>query len=793
MKLSADLRVCMDMALAEARQRRHEFSTVEHLLYAFLHDEPTRMIILRSGGDVDKLKASLEEHLDNDLPKVPEQAALRVHPSLGFSRVVQRAAIHVQGAGKDEVTPANVLVAMYAEPDGHAAYLLAEAGARRLDVVRYLSHGVAKNQAPAPGAREGRSEYAVEDEQGPADDPLEAYTSNLNERARQGDIDPLVGRVHELERMVQVLARRRKNNPLLIGDAGVGKTAIVEGLARRIVEGDVPALLRDVTIFSLDMGSLLAGTRYRGDFEERFKAVLAALTTEERKSILFIDELHTIMGAGAATGVTLDASNMIKPALASGKLRCIGATTFEEHKRHVDRDRALSRRFQVIEVPEPSRDDAVQILEGIKGEYEGFHHVTFSPEVLAAAVDLSARYIQDRRLPDKAIDVIDEVGAKQALAGLSEVSVADIQAVVASISRVPPESVDPDDRESLLNLEARLRERVFGQDHAVQKVARAIKLARAGLRAVERPIGSFLFAGPTGVGKTELAKQLAAVLGVAFVRFDMSEYQESHSVSRLIGAPPGYVGFDRGGLLTDAIVKTPYAVLLLDEIEKAHHEIFSVLLQVMDHGSLTDAQGRKVDFRHVVLIMTSNVGADQLSKRRLGFSEGVILGDTSEAFKRTFAPEFRNRLDAKVDFKPLAPEVMGNIVDKMIGELEAQLVDKKVRFALSDAARAYLAEKGYDPSNGARPMRRIIQDEVAEPISEAILEGELENGGLVIVDRVEQPGPGEPALAIRFDVSPVSPPEAAPPIAPTDSDPAPPDRVEAEPSAADSEAVVESS
>ncbi|TNF24688.1 MAG: ATP-dependent Clp protease ATP-binding subunit ClpA [Deltaproteobacteria bacterium] len=759
MKLSADLRVCMDLALSEARQRRHEFSTVEHLLYAFLHDDETRNVIKRAGGDTERLKQSLEEHLDTDLPRVPDSVPLRVHPSLGFSRVVQRAALHVQGSGKEEVVPANVLVAIYSEPDSHAAYLLSESGAGRLDVVRYLSHGISKGGGggASSGAPDGahQTEYTADDEEGgTAANPLEAYTSNLNDRARNGDIDPLVGRQLEVDRLIHVLARRRKNNPLLVGDAGVGKTAIVEGLAKKIVDGAVPDLLKDVTIYGLDMGAVIAGTRYRGDFEERLKAVMKALTDQGGKAILFIDELHTILGAGATSGGSLDASNMIKPALAAGKLRCIGATTFAEHRQYIEKDRAFSRRFQVVEVGEPSRDDAVKILEGLKKEYERFHGVAYTPEAIEASVDLSQRYITDRRLPDKAIDVMDEAGARQHLKGSKLVELDQIEAIVSAIARVPAEKVNQNERDSLRDLEARLKERVFGQEAAIKRIARAVKLARAGMRAVERPIGSFMFTGPTGVGKTELAKQLAEVLRMGFVRFDMSEYMEAHTVSRLIGAPPGYVGFDQGGLLTDAVSKQPHVVLLLDEIEKAHPSIYNVLLQVMDHGTLTDNNGRKSDFRNVILIMTSNVGADALSKRKLGFSDHIELGDNNEAYKRAFSPEFRNRLDAKIDFNALPMSVMESIAAKMMRELEERLTDKGVKIVLTEAARGWIAKKGYDPANGARPMRRLIQNVIAEPLSEEILYGALVDGGTVTVDVADD----KPAFSYDTAHAPVAKP-----------------------------------
>ncbi|MFO0748644.1 MAG: AAA family ATPase [Myxococcota bacterium] len=779
MKLSNELRLCVDMALAEARARRHELSTVEHLLFAFLHDEATRVVLARSGVELEKLREKLETHLETQVPKVPEAAMLRVHPSAGFSRVLQRAALHVQGAGKDEVGTANVLVAMYAEPDSFAAYMLEQCGARRLDVVRYLSHGVSKkgqNGAGGgpkkPGEREEDegsrpSEFAAEDEEGggggAAKNPLEAYTTNLNERAKAGDIDPLVGRMKEVDRLVHVLARRRKNNPLLVGDAGVGKTAIVEGLARKIVQGEVPTFLKETTIWALDMGALLAGTRYRGDFEERFKAVMNALTKEGSKAILFIDEMHTIVGAGQVTGGSLDASNMIKPALQSGKLRVIGATTFEEARQHVNKDRAFARRFQTVEVNEPSRDDAVLILEGLKKEYEKFHNVVFLKGVVEAAVDMSMRYVPDRKLPDKAIDVLDETGAKAALKGLHEVSVDDVQEIISQISRIPAEKVHEQDRDRLKNLEARLKEKVFGQDDAVKQVARAVRLSRAVLRNVDKPIGSYLFAGPTGVGKTELAKQLAAVLGVHFQRFDMSEYMEPHSVARLIGAPPGYVGYDQGGQLTDAVVKNPHAVLLFDEIEKAHPQVFNIFLQIMDHGSLTDHHGRKADFRHVILIMTSNVGAEDAAKRKVGFHDEVTFGDNSAAYKRMFSPEFRNRLDAKIDFAALPPEIMERVVEKFVRELEGQLAEKRVRIELTPAAKKWLVKKGHDPAMGARPMARLIRNELSAPLSEEILYGRLEHGGIVRVDVKDD------ALDMSYESFPPIAEEPAPPVAVTAS------------------------
>jgi len=652
----------------------------------------------------------------------------------------------VLGAGKQQASGPNVLVALFSEPESHAVAFLKEEGISRLDVVSYISHGISK-LLPAKTGVPGQGGAAGEDEadEVPAD-PLAQFAVNLNERARAGEIDPLIGRQSQIERALHVLARRRKNNPLFVGDAGVGKTAIVEGLARRIELGEAPAALSGATIYALDMGALVAGTRYRGDFEERFKAVLKALA-EKENAIVFIDELHTIVGAGAASGGAMDASNLIKPALANGKLRCIGTTTHKEYRSYIEKDRALARRFQAIEVEEPSIEDTIKVLSGLRERYEDFHGVTYTGKSLRSAAELSARYLNDRRLPDKAIDLIDEAGAaaklrvrKGKIKGTKRlVRSRDIETVVATMARIPPRRVEADDRERLSNLEGDLKAKIFGQDQAVERVAQAIKMNRAGLGLPNRPIGSFVFAGPTGVGKTELAKQLAETLGVQFLRFDMSEYMERHTVSRLIGAPPGYVGFDQGGLLTDAIHQSPHAVLLLDEIEKAHPDLFNLLLQVMDHGSLTDNNGRKSDFRHVILIMTSNVGARELSRRMPGFGLGADerFGDTDEAFKRMFSPEFRNRLDAKVDFAPLDPAVMGRIVDKFIGELSTQLAEKKVKIELTDAARAYLAKKGYDPLNGARPLSRVIQDEIKRPLTDELLFGKLANGGAVRVDAVD--------------------------------------------------------
>jgi ATP-dependent Clp protease ATP-binding subunit ClpA len=742
--LTPELEQAIRGALDDATRRGHEFAALEHLLLALLGDDKTADVVKHCGGSVPRLSGKLEAFLAEEIKPLPEAERDRAQPTLAFARVIQRAVNHVLGAGKPQASGPNVLVAMYSEPESNAVTFLKEEGITRLDVVSFISHGISKllpaktSGVPGDGSPSGDDE---EDET--SADPLAKYAVNLNERARAGEIDPLIGRAAQVERALHVLARRRKNNPLFVGDAGVGKTAIVEGLARRIELGEAPPALAGATIYAIDMGSLVAGTRYRGDFEERFKAVIAALQ-EKPNAIAFIDELHTIVGAGAASGGAMDASNLIKPALANGKLRCIATTTHKEYRSYIEKDRALARRFQTIEVDEPSISDTIKVLDGLRSRYEEFHGVTFSDEALRAAADLSARYINDRRLPDKAIDLIDEAGAAAKLkvrgkqrghASPRRVSAKDIETVVATMARIPPRRVAADDRERLQNLESDLRGKIFGQDAAVARVAQAIKMNRAGLGRPERPIGCFLFAGPTGVGKTELAKQLAEILGVGFIRFDMSEYMERHTVSRLIGAPPGYVGFDQGGLLTDAIHTTPHAVLLLDEIEKAHQDLFNLLLQVMDHGSLTDNNGRKSDFRHVVLIMTSNVGARELSRHMPGFGVGGAdrFGDTDEAYKRMFSPEFRNRLDAKVDFAPLDPAVMGQIVDKFVAELAAQLGERNVKIELSQPARALLAKKGFDPMNGARPLARVIQDEVKRPLTDELLFGKLMTGGKVIV------------------------------------------------------------
>jgi ATP-dependent Clp protease ATP-binding subunit ClpA len=754
--LSPELEAAIRQALDDATKRGHEFSGLEHLLLALLGDEKTADVVKHCGGNLPRLRGKLEAYLDKEIAVVPEdEREPRAQPTLGFARVVQRAVNHVLGAGRSEANGTNVLVAIMSEPDSQAVAFLKEEGITRLDIVSYISHGISKllpaKTSQPPGEGGGARSTGDDEEEAPVD-PLEAFAVNLNERARAGEIDPLIGRGPQVERALHVLARRRKNNPLFVGDAGVGKTAIVEGLARRIELGEAPAALKGATIYALDMGAMVAGTRYRGDFEERFKAVLKALA-EKEGSIVFIDELHTIVGAGAASGGAMDASNLIKPALANGKLRCIGTTTHKEYRSYIEKDRALARRFQSIEVEEPTIPETIKVLKGLRSKYEEFHGVTYTDKALRVAAELSSRYLQDRRLPDKAIDLLDEAGAALKIKQLGRpagrgrkaaakkvVSSRQIEAVVATMARIPPKRVASDDRERLHRLEADLKAKIFGQDGAVERVAQAIKMNRAGLGLPQRPIGAFLFAGPTGVGKTELAKQLAETLGVQFLRFDMSEYMERHTVSRLIGAPPGYVGFDQGGLLTDAIHQSPHAVLLLDEIEKAHPDLFNILLQVMDHGSLTDNNGRKSDFRHVILIMTSNVGARELSKRLPGFGHagGQEFGDTDEAYKRMFSPEFRNRLDAKVDFKPLDPRVMGQIVDKFVVELAAQLAERKVTIELTEAARGYLADKGYDPMNGARPLSRVIQDEVKRPLTDELLFGRLAGGGKVKVDYVDQ-------------------------------------------------------
>jgi len=756
-KVSAEVEIACSLAAREAQRRRHDLMTVEHLLYALLHDAETARIIKKAGGDLERIKQALEHVLDADIPKVPSSRDLVPAPSRGFQRVLQRAAFHVQSSGKEELKGYNVLVAIFAEADSPAVQILTDHGVTRYDVVSFVSHGTAKDGDDDLERVSEGSEDDEEDDSGGREKPnaLLKFAQNLNDRAKAGEIEPLVGREREIKRAIQVLSRRKKNNPLFVGDAGVGKTAIVEGLAAKIAANEVPKPLESAEIWALDMGALLAGTKFRGDFENRVKAVLKELSKRDG-AVLFVDELHTVIGAGAASGGTLDAANLLKPALASGKMRCIGATTFEEYRTHLERDRALARRFQKIEVLEPSLEETILILKGLQPRYEEFHGVKYSPAAIEAAGTLAHRHLHDRKLPDKAIDLMDEAGADAKLEfgpGVT-VEVERIEQVVARMAQIPPRQVSASDKSSLKNLEDDLKQVVFGQDRALRELATAIKLARAGLRPPEKPIGSYLFTGPTGVGKTEAARQLAKTMGIELIRFDMSEYQERHTVSRLIGAPPGYVGYDRGGLLTEAIAKTPHAVLLLDEIEKAHPDVFNVLLQVMDHGTLTDNNGKKTDFRHVVLIMTSNVGAADLARRPLGFGDRDSRGRDDIALKNMFSPEFRNRLDARIGFDPLTPLVMGRVVDKFIKELREQLAEREVTIELSEAARAYLADKGYDKDFGARPLARLIQDEIKRPLGDELLFGKLEGGGHVLVDYRD----GE----IRFDIKPREPASAAP-------------------------------
>ncbi len=739
--IAQELEVSLHMAFMEARRKRHELISVEHLLLA-MTDNPSAAEVLRAcGANIEQLKKQLGDFIDEHTPIVPGDNEVETQPTLGFQRVIQRAILHVQSSGKKEVTGANILVAIFGEKDSHAVYYLHQQGTSRLDVVNFISHGITKQspKASGPGSSE-QSENNDADQEEAAANPgraLESYTQNLNQLARDGKIDPLIGRASEVERVIQILCRRRKNNPLLVGEAGVGKTAIAEGLARRIVGGDVPDVLANATVFSLDMGALLAGTKYRGDFEQRLKQVIKQLS-EDKGAILFIDEIHTLIGAGSASGGTLDASNLLKPALSNGSLRCIGATTYTEFRGIFEKDSALSRRFQKIDVVEPTVEQTVEILKGLKSRFEEHHGVKYTVSALTTAAELSARYINDRHLPDKAIDVIDEAGAAQKILPKSRqkkvINKSEIEEIIAKIARIPPKTISSDDRNVLKNLDRDLKNVVFGQDKAIEALTSAIKMARSGLGNPQKPIGSFLFSGPTGVGKTEVAKQLAYFLGVELIRFDMSEYMERHAVSRLIGAPPGYVGFEQGGLLTEAINKQPYAVLLLDEIEKAHPDIFNVLLQVMDHGKLTDNNGRKADFRNVVIIMTTNAGAEALAKPSMGFTNSKQAGDEMADIKRLFSPEFRNRLDATIPFRMLDEQIILQVVDKFLMQLEQQLQEKKVEVHFSDELRAYLAKKGFDPLMGARPMARLIQDMIRKALADELLFGRLANGGEVTVD-----------------------------------------------------------
>lgn len=737
--LSRDLEVTLSAAFNNARDKRHEYMTVEHLLLALLENDVAVDVLINCGADLSRLRTGLVDYIDATTPVVPELETDReTQPTLGFQRVLQRAVFHVQSSGRQEVTGANVLVAIFSEQESQSVYLLGQQDIARLDIINYISHGISRQnpqeQRPEPSQQENR-----EEEGSSAGNALEAYATNLNEMARQGKIDPLIGRDKEVLRVIQVLCRRRKNNPLLVGESGVGKTAVIEGLARMIEEDQVPDVLKDNVIYSLDLGALLAGTKYRGDFEKRFKNLLAELK-KRPQSILFIDEIHTIIGAGAASGGVMDASNLLKPILTTGDLRCVGSTTYQEYRGIFDKDRALSRRFQKIDVEEPDVETTYKILKGLKSRFEEHHELRYSDNALRAASELAGKYINDRFMPDKAIDVIDEAGAWQRLQPESKrkklIQASDMEKVVAAIARIPPQHVTTSDVQSLRSLEGNLKMVVFGQDEAISSLATAIKLSRAGLGNPDKPIGSYLFSGPTGVGKTEVSRQLARILGIELLRFDMSEYMERHTVSRLIGAPPGYVGFDQGGLLTEAVNKHPHCVLLLDEIEKAHPDVFNLLLQVMDHGTLTDNNGRKADFRNVILIMTTNAGAQEMSRASIGFATQDHSSDGMEVIKRSFSPEFRNRLDAIVQFGPLSPVTIRTVVDKFLVELQVQLDNKKVTLLVDDSARDWFAEHGYSPAMGARPMGRLIQDKLKKALAEEILFGSLSDGGEVVVSIV---------------------------------------------------------
>ena len=753
--LSSELEICLNEAFQGAREARHEFMTVEHLLLAIIDTPKVREILRACGADATRLRSELKEFVDQTTPRLKQDDDREVQPTLGFQRVLQRAVFHVQSSGKKEVAVANVLVAIFSEKHSHAAYLLGLQEISRLDVVNFISHGLSKSEDAPRSAEETPAQTESErDAEGAS--ALEKFATNLNKLAQEGRIDPLIGRALEIERTVEILCRRRKNNPLYVGEAGVGKTALVEGLARMIVEGKVPDVLADSTVYSLDLGSLIAGTKYRGDFEKRLKGVLAEIK-KQPGAILFIDEIHTVIGAGAASGGVMDASNLIKPALANGELRCIGSTTYQEYRGIFEKDHALTRRFQKIDVVEPTVPETIEILHGLRARFEEHHGVKYADEALKAAAELSARHINDRHLPDKAIDVIDEAGARQRLKPIDQrsefVTVEQIEDVVARIARIPPKTVSSNDRDVLKNLERNLKLVIYGQDKAIDTLSSSIKMARSGLGDQRKPVGSFLFAGPTGVGKTEVTRQLALTLGVELVRFDMSEYMERHTVSRLIGAPPGYVGFDQGGLLTEAITKHPHCVLLLDEIEKAHPDVFNLLLQVMDHGTLTDNNGRKADFRHVVIVMTTNAGAADMNRPSVGFVTQDHASDGMEAIKRMFAPEFRNRLDAVVQFGPLDERTIQRVVDKLLVEVEAQLETKGVQLHIDDDARAWIARRGYDPKMGARPMARIIQEHIKRPLAEELLFGSLEHGGHAFVSvgnddalKVESRSADEPAL-----------------------------------------------
>ncbi|MCH9847604.1 MAG: ATP-dependent Clp protease ATP-binding subunit ClpA [Burkholderiaceae bacterium] len=742
--IAQELEVSLHMAFVEARQQRHEFITVEHLLLALLDNPSASEVLKACSANIDDLRKSLTQFIADNTPQVAGTEDVDTQPTLGFQRVIQRAIMHVQstGSGKKEVTGANVLVAIFGEKDSHAVYYLHQQGVTRLDVVNFIAHGIRKSDPPETGKTDadGSPEEgapAAAGERTEKASPLEQFTVNLNQQAKEGKIDPLIGREYEVERTIQILCRRRKNNPLLVGEAGVGKTAIAEGLAWRITEGTVPEVLAEAQVFSLDMGALLAGTKYRGDFEQRLKGVLKALK-DKPHAVLFIDEIHTLIGAGAASGGTMDASNLLKPALSSGQMKCIGATTFTEYRGIFEKDAALSRRFQKVDVVEPTIAETIDILKGLKSRFEEHHNVRYAPAALQAAAELSAKYINDRQLPDKAIDVIDEAGAAQRILAASKrkktIGKGDIEDIVAKIARIPPANVSNDDKGKLKTLERDLKSVVYGQDNALEALASSVKMARAGLGKTDKPIGSFLFSGPTGVGKTEAAKQLAYIMGIDLIRFDMSEYMERHAVSRLIGAPPGYVGFDQGGLLTEAVTKKPHCVLLLDEIEKAHPDVFNVLLQVMDHGTLTDNNGRKADFRNVIVIMTTNAGAETMSKSTIGFTTSRQTGDEMGDIKRLFTPEFRNRLDAIVSFKALDEQIILRVVDKFLLQLETQLGEKKVEVTFTDAIRKFLAKKGFDPLMGARPMQRLIQDMIRKALADELLFGRLIDGGRLTVD-----------------------------------------------------------